>query len=65
MIRARVTADGRVVDTAVLKSSGVSSLDRAAIDAVSRWRFRPGRRHGLAVEMDIALPVRFVVRQRE
>jgi hypothetical protein len=31
---------------AVLMSSGYPTLDRAAIEAVERWRFQPARRRG-------------------
>ena len=42
----------------VAQSSGVEVLDRAAVDAVRKWRFRPALRQGRAVPFD--MPFRFV-----
>jgi TonB family protein len=41
------TATGKVKSVEVQKSTGNSLLDRSAIQAFKRWRFRPGgvRRH--------------------
>ncbi len=36
-----VGADGRVVQARILSSSGFEALDRAALDALKRWRFTP------------------------
>ncbi|NIM28335.1 MAG: TonB family protein, partial [Gammaproteobacteria bacterium] len=41
-----VSAAGLAERLAVLHSSGYASLDRAAMEAVERWRFRPARRAG-------------------
>lgn len=52
-----VTAAGVTGGVDVLRSSGVSSLDRAAITAVLKWHFRPALQEGRAVPFD--LPFRF------
>lgn len=48
----RVTHDGLVADVSVAKSSGFQDLDKAAVDAVSKYRFEPGQegwaRHPIA-----------------
>ncbi|RPH46639.1 MAG: energy transducer TonB [Burkholderiales bacterium] len=44
-----VGADGAVIDVQVRASSGSPALDRAAIDTVRRWRFRPATVDGQAV----------------
>jgi protein TonB len=49
-LRVVVTADGRVKDIAVARSSGFDRLDEAALDTVRKWRFRPGMQAGVAVE---------------
>lgn len=41
--------DGRVAEISVARSSGFERLDRAALDAVRRWRWSPTRRAGTAV----------------
>lgn len=42
----------------VIRSVGLG-LDQKAIDAVQRWRFRPGHRHGRAVPVQAAVEVSF------
>ncbi|MCC7014607.1 MAG: energy transducer TonB [Planctomycetes bacterium] len=44
-----VGADGKLVRADVIRSSGFERLDRAALDAVSRWTFRAATRDGSAV----------------
>jgi protein TonB len=61
VLRVRVAASGRAVDVSVHRSSGHEAFDRAALAAVRRWRFNPARRAGIAVETEVAVPVRFVV----
>jgi TonB family protein len=44
MIEFAVDASGAIVEAKVLKSSGFSVLDEAALDVVKRrWRFPPGQ----------------------
>lgn len=49
-LRIEVLASGRVGEVAVSLSSGHADLDRAAIDALRRSRFRPAMRNGAAVD---------------
>jgi protein TonB len=44
-----VGADGQVLDVQLRASSGSPALDRSAMDAVRRWRFRPATVDGHAV----------------
>jgi protein TonB len=46
----------------VQRSSGFEMLDRAAIAAVRRWVFEPGRRGGNPVAAWVQVPVRFALR---
>jgi protein TonB len=57
-----VGADGRVANVVVRQSAGHPDLDRAATEAVRRWRFEPARRDGEAVAMWVELPVEFHLR---
>lgn len=41
-----VSADGRVEDSKLEKSSGSRTLDRAAIKAISECKFKPGTKGG-------------------
>jgi protein TonB len=64
VLRVRVAADGQVSRIGILTSSGDGSLDAAARSAVSRWRFEPARRAGIAVATEIAVPIRFEIRDK-
>jgi protein TonB len=64
VLRVAVGADGRVVSTRVHRTSGLASLDEAALEAVRRWRFVPARRRGVPVAREVAVPVRFTIRGR-
>jgi len=44
------------------RSSGVASLDRAAAEAVRRWRFRPARHGGSPVRATVHVPIRFALK---
>jgi protein TonB len=55
-------ADGAVLQTMVSRSSGFPQLDRAALEAVRRWRFLPTRLNGTAVRSWIRVPVKFVLK---
>lgn len=59
IVRLRVTAGGAPEDISVQRSSSFVSLDVAAVAAVSRWRFEPGRRGDVAEDMTVSLPIRF------
>lgn len=48
-----VGADGSVVRVRVERSSGHDLLDRTAVECLLGWRFEPGMRDGLPVEMDV------------
>lgn len=62
LLRVYVSADGRVTDVQVDQSAGHPDLDRAAADAVRRWKFEPARRGSEPVGMWVRLPVQFVLR---
>lgn len=61
VVRLRVTKTGEPEDISVQRSSTFTSLDVAAIAAVSRWRFEPGKRGGVAEDMTVSLPIRFTL----
>jgi protein TonB len=62
LLSAEVHADGRVGEVRISKSCGHSLLDRSALDAVRYWKFEPGRRMGVPVNMWVDVPVRFVLK---
>jgi len=58
-----VGADGRATTVSVGQSSGIAAFDRAARDAVKRWRFVPATVDGRPVDGIARVPVRFALTQ--
>jgi len=58
-LRVHVTVEGRAGEVTLHTSSGFERLDRAALDAVKRWRFRPAQQAGMPVAGWVIVPVRF------
>ncbi len=59
LLRVHVGIDGEPRSIDLVEGSGSRSLDRAAVDAVRRWRFDPAMRGGQAVEGVIQVPITF------
>ena len=59
VLRVEVLADGAPGDVTVAQSSGHAMLDRAARDAVARWRFAATTVDGQPVAGAIDVPVVF------
>jgi TonB family protein len=60
IVQAVIDEEGRVIDVKVLKSLPMG-LDKAAVDAVSRWRFQPATLRGRPVKVYYSLTVAFRV----
>ncbi|MEO5963282.1 MAG: energy transducer TonB [Thermomonas sp.] len=58
-VKATIAPDGSVERMEVADSSGDRYLDRAAMDAVRRWRFTPAMRNGQPVSATVVIPVDF------
>ncbi|MBR0674257.1 energy transducer TonB [Roseomonas soli] len=61
----RIGSDGRVEGAEVTDSSGYAALDRAALEAVRRWRFRPASEAGIPVAATINTAVHFRLTEAE
>ena len=61
LVEARLDADGQLRELRLLRSSGVESLDRSAMDAVANWRFRPETQNGLPVPSRVHIPIEFAL----
>ena len=61
IVRVFISTQGTPDKAEVRTSSGFARLDQAALEAVQRWRFVPGRRHGTPEAMWFNIPVRFVL----
>jgi len=59
MVRADIDANGNPTNVEVAKRSGSRDLDRAARDAVRKWRFEPAMKNGKAVAATVQVPVEF------
>lgn len=58
-LKVRVDRQGRASTVQLLLSSGFTSLDQAAEEAVRHWQFIPGSRDGHPAAMWIEVPIRF------
>jgi len=61
LLRVRISQRGQVTTISVSKSSGVASLDRAALETVRTWRFEPARRGDKPVSIVVTVPIRFAI----
>ena len=59
LLRVLVDERGRAESVDVATSSGFERLDRAAIDAVRRWKFVPARQGDRAVKAAVIVPLEF------
>lgn len=58
-LRVEVSAEGQALSVTVLTSSGHSLLDKAAVDAVKKWRFSPARKNGAPIPGEAEITVEF------
>ena len=63
MLRVKIGTDGTPLEAIVESSSGHASLDRAAREAVMRWRFTPGTKNGLPYIAWGLVPISFKLNQ--
>jgi protein TonB len=63
LLRVHVTDEGRIDDVRVETSAGHAALDRAATDAIRKWRFEPARNGSVPVAVWVVIPVRFRLEQ--
>jgi protein TonB len=59
LLSVEISAGGRPDSVKIEKSSGYERLDRAAVEAVRRWRFKPATREGQPVAARVNIPVQF------
>jgi protein TonB len=55
----KVSATGAPTNITIKTSSGFAKLDRAAIQAVKGWKFKPATLGGIPVDSSVEVPVRF------
>jgi protein TonB len=59
VVKALVDIDGSVIQAEILKSSGNSSLDQAALEAAYRAKFTPAKQRDVPVRVPVSIPFRF------
>jgi periplasmic protein TonB len=62
VLSVEVLPSGDAGAVTVERSSGVASLDDAAVEAVRRWRFRPAQRNGTTIRATVQVPIRFALK---
>lgn len=60
-VEVRLDERGNQLKLTLVRSSGVESLDQAALEAVTRWRFRPEVIEGRAVPSRVEIPIEFAL----
>ena len=55
----RLDAHGQLLELQLLRSSGVKSLDQAALAAVKKWQFLPEQQGGIGVPSRVHIPIEF------
>lgn len=59
MVQAAIGPDGVPTSVSVAQTSGSRLLDRAAVDAVERWRFEPAMLDGRPTVGSVVVPIEF------
>ena len=63
LITCTIDDTGRVISTTIKQSSGHPDLDKAAINAVNKWKFKPGMQAGKPVKAVCIVPFNFEVKR--
>jgi len=63
LLRVHISTDGSIDDVQVQRSAGHAALDRAAAEAVRKWRFEPTRNGSVAVAVWVVVPVEFRLKE--
>lgn len=63
-LKVEVSAGGNPTTVALHRSSGFPRLDRAALEAVKRWRFIPAKRGDTAIAGSVIVPLNFNIKQQ-
>lgn len=59
MVKCTIDEQGNVSETEVSKSSN-EGFDKFAVDALKKWKFKPGKQDGAPVAMTVTIPIKFV-----
>ena len=59
-IKCTIDEKGNVTDPTVVKTTN-EAFSAPAIEALSKWKFKPAKRGGVAVSIKITIPIQFAV----
>ena len=59
VVKFLVKADGNVARASVVEAEPRGIFEESALDAISKWQFKPGRFRGNAVATWVVLPIKF------
>ena len=62
-LRITVSNEGEVIRIEIKHSSGWPSLDQAAMDTVSKWRFQPQRSGLVSKSQSVVIPIQFELKR--
>jgi protein TonB len=63
LVTCSVDETGRVIGTSIKQSSGHPDLDKAAINAVNKWKFKPATKGGRKIKATCVVPFNFEVKK--
>lgn len=63
LVTCSVDDSGRVTGTSIKQSSGHPELDKAAVNAVNKWKFKPASKGGRKVKATCVVPFNFEVKK--
>jgi protein TonB len=63
LVNCTVDATGSVTATSIKQSSGHPDLDKAAINAVNKWKFKPASKAGRSIKASCIVPFNFEVKK--
>jgi protein TonB len=62
-VSCEIDESGRLVSSKIRQSSGHAELDKAALAAVAKWKFKPGIKGGRKVRASCVVPFNFEVKK--
>jgi len=57
-VRCTIDEKGNVTEPTVEKSSN-PAFDQPALDAITKWRFKPATKDGSPIALKVTIPIRF------
>lgn len=64
ILQVDILSNGMVKDIRVKQSSSFSLLDQEAMEAVRKWHFQPGSKGGKFTDMQVLVPVHFILQEK-